>query len=1128
MNPNKPLMRKLYLALAGLFCLGTVSAQTILSEDFETGNTGDTPQPVAAGSGWTTVNGYTGESAHYNWYNYYSNPEGTGGPTITGNCCAACDAPIMTDADGAGPREEVLLSPELNLNDDYQLSFNFRVSPMNAYDYSKYDLQVRVVIDGDLSGAETIFSIQNEKMLRESGVLSYPISNWDIYNAKVGLEDFKDEKVQLAFVYKMYTDVANIVWLDDITVSKYTPATGPVPSVSLNRINFGNVYVGEKFYSDLITLTNTGKDGLQITGIDYPEGVSSTLDAASVNLNAYGHVDFNLSYTAALASAASGNVVIHTNGGDVTIAITASKQFVPDGYTLETFEQYFPPAGWASTGWVWSTNVLEGDHSVYCSGDYSASYLRSPRLDLSEGGSVTFTYYNSFDDEEDAPQYDIELQVSEDGGNSWESVWVSDYENGLNQLLTETVDLGERTDNCYVRWYYPAVETDDEGAYPHSSFLMDRVLLPHVYGADGVPTAASSPSPANNAKEVYPRDVVLSWAPAQFAKGYKVYVGTNAGANDLVDGVDVGNALTYTVPQCDYETLYRWKVVGYNDAGNGDSTTWKFTTQPDASVTEYPYEQDFLEDGLPTGWSEVASATYSRVWSVNSLYPYKNDTESYGVFYSPWLEAGESSSVTTQEFQIPSDDNMQISFIWGDGHPSDLVVDTTGLVKKENVEPNNGYTDVVFSIYADGAWKDVSHISREAYDEDGHKYWINEKYDLSEYKGKRVQFRWTHYSYNRNKDAGASLTHIVLERILGDKAKFNVATWDAGKVNYEKSVNSGTIFTLLNEGVNDLTIKSATFSTPNFSSTLKAGDVIKADNGLQFSCQFDALQTQDAVEDDLTIEFESGYKTSFPVSGEALHEGTYYYSFEPNDLDLQWTDDFTMIDADNAAGFTFSSYWVHYSKDGQKCAFSAESDSYEDGMYGMMGPVSGNWALVASSPQESCADNWIISKKVKATSISTFEFYARNWECLESVLPAANHHVTVLVSTTSNTDTKAFETVMKDTEMPLLSGKAWNHYVVDLSKYDGQDIYVALRHTTTEASNLAFFDDFTLRHFDIAVEEGVKDLAASDDAAVEVYTISGNLAARGTGMGVLRSLAKGFYIVRITENGVTRSLRIAK
>jgi hypothetical protein len=29
-------------------------------------------------------------------------------------------------------------------------------------------------------------------------------------------------------------------------------------------------------------------------------------------------------------------------------------------------------------------------------------------------------------------------------------------------------------------------------------------------------------------------------------------------------------------------------------------------------------------------------------------------------------------------------------------------------------------------------------------------------------------------------------------------------------------------------------------------------------------------------------------------------------------------------------------------------------------------------------------------------------------------------------------------------------------------------------------------------------------------------------------MDVVRSLNKGFYIVRITENGVTRSLRIAK
>ena len=37
--------------------------------------------------------------------------------------------------------------------------------------------------------------------------------------------------------------------------------------------SFGNMYVGEKMYTDFITLTNQGKNGLKITGFDFPEGV---------------------------------------------------------------------------------------------------------------------------------------------------------------------------------------------------------------------------------------------------------------------------------------------------------------------------------------------------------------------------------------------------------------------------------------------------------------------------------------------------------------------------------------------------------------------------------------------------------------------------------------------------------------------------------------------------------------------------------------------------------------------------------------------------------------------------------------------------------------------------------------
>ena len=109
-------MKKLLLTFAALMSLSTVQtqAQTILEEDFETGATASQASPIAKGEGWTTVNSYSGSNYRYNWFNEYRDPTGQTGPTISGAGCASCDAPI-TGADGAGPREEILLTPELNL-----------------------------------------------------------------------------------------------------------------------------------------------------------------------------------------------------------------------------------------------------------------------------------------------------------------------------------------------------------------------------------------------------------------------------------------------------------------------------------------------------------------------------------------------------------------------------------------------------------------------------------------------------------------------------------------------------------------------------------------------------------------------------------------------------------------------------------------------------------------------------------------------------------------------------------------------------------------------------------------------------------------------------------------------------
>lgn len=1114
-------MKKLYIILCGLLSFVALQAQTILEEDFETGATKSQSTPLTRGEGWTVVSSYKGTEWKFNWFNYYSDPESVSGSTISGAGCAACDAPTgSNNPEGAGPREEILLSPELNLDDTYQLQFSWKVSPMNNRDNSRYDLQVRVVEGDNLGSAETVFSIQNEQMLRESGVTVFPIDTWDLHTSKIDLSDFKGSKVKLAFVFKMMQPIANIAWIDDITVKKFAPETGPRATTTLERYDFKSVYIGEKVYSELITLTNVGKNGLKITGFDLPQGVSTTLKAEGVDLKTYEHVDFQLAYEASMTSAASGDAIIHTTGGDVKIAFTAQKQFVPDGYLLETFNDYFPPAGWRNNGWNATEVAIEGDQSVYCSGDFSVATLRSPRLDLSDGGKLIFTYYNQYDGES-VPEYDIEVQVSYDGGDTWATKWTSDYQNGLNQLLTAEVDLGLGSDESYVRFFYPAIESDDEGAYDHSSFTLDRVLLPHVYGADGVPGNCTVISPANNATDIYPKDIVLKWAPAQFAKGYKVYVGTNAEVNDLVEGVNVGNALTFTIPQAGYETTYRWKVVAYNEKGESTTaSTWRFTTQKDASVMEFPWSENFdkctTENPVPTGWLSTTTSSYKfPLWSPNAIYPYGGKGSSLAAGH---LEAGQNSTLLSPEFNLPADGKgMSISFVWGNAHPADLLVDETGLLKKENVPGGNGKDEVRFEIYADGEWKLASYLS-ESYATDK-KYWRNEVVDLMEYAGKKVQFRWICNCFETYKGY-ATLDNVVINGTIEDGVAFNHESWDAGQVNYLKGNNSGSLLTVRNSGKNDLKVKSATFGTQFFQTSLAAGQELKKGEGTAFDITFTAKEAGKKVEDVLTIAFENGYEATFPVKGETMAADVLFYSFEMNPLEYDWKQDFTQIDVDKKMNHEVGYYQTVVDNDGGRYAFTQVTNNNTM----MLAAHSGTHTIAAAAPADAtAADDWLISKQIVPANGATFDFYARNLGTVNTVFIGDNdlHRVEVLVSEAGNTKTADFKSVMHDTEMSYLEENKWHHFTADLSAYAGKPIYVALRHTTVSANAMAFFDDLTFTHVGEPDVTGIDAATVAADAQVEVFTLDGVKVASGRADKAVQQLGKGLYIVK-TASGEAR------
>ena len=96
-------------------------------------------------------------------------------------------------------------------------------------------------------------------------------------------------------------------------------------------------------------------------------------------------------------------------------------------------------------------------------------------------------------------------------------------------------------------------------------------------------------------------------------------------------------------------------------------------------------------------------------------------------------------------------------------------------------------------------------------------------------------------------------------------------------------------------------------------------------------------------------------------------------------------------------------------------------------------------------------DNYLVSpNKMKITENSTFSFYAR-----------ANHayyypeHFGVAISENGNSSEADFTTI-QDWTITQQQGTNWNKYTVDLSDYEGKEIYIAIRHffTTEEWNSL--------------------------------------------------------------------------
>lgn len=953
-------------------------------------------------------------------------------------------------------KEEWLITPEISLgSDSYKLEYKWSAAWVAA-EKKEYDVQIRATTDNGETWT-TIWSFMDRKMVEESGLV-YPWAAWVPHTSVVNISAYRSQRVKFAFVHCNLiggSGKGNSIKIDDVLIEDYNPITAPIVSGS-SSYTFPASYIGTKKYSEAMQIKNVGIDTLRIESANGLEGTDFTLvgDWSKLKLGPQESASYQIAYQPTLTGARAATLQLHTNGGTLEVKVEGSKIVLANGYNYEGFESpEFPPIGWSRStdDWKASNYALAGDRSAIVSLTKN-SELVSPRLDLSTGShQLTFTMFEQFEPSQEgvtAPDNYFDVLLSTDGGMTWQTI----FENNtlLNQTRTVTLDLkSPASDNCLVKWVYDCEQFGDWENLPEfSSVFMDEVILPPYYGRDSRPSAAANPSPAIGMVDIYNQDIQLSWQPVQFATGYKVYVGTSESSFELINGLETAQP-SYKLNQLAYKTKYYWKVVPYNSKGLAtEIPVWSFTTMSDQSIVKFPFFEGFESEQFPSlGW--VVTNNQLTRWSPTTTNPYEGKV-------SAMVSGNTNNSqavLQTPEVVLPSDKNMQISFYWGNTVP-------VSLAKGATVVSNDS---LYFEVKSEGVWITTAAISAPTSE---NQKWKRERIMLTKYKGQTVTFRWRYSLIKSAVSTGGGLDNILIEAAPeAGKAVVNVSNYSFGEVNYMKSLSSKGL-TILNDGESELTIESVSFTNKNFVCSLNPGLTLSTREKIDFSITFNAGTTNAALTDEMVVTFTNQVTCSLPISATALNNDIYYFSFEEDTYGSLNPNGLTTIDVDKSS--TVRPVLIKYPNYGAAFAYIVinQKPAPEGADWRNIYPRSGDQLLAAMSPTSKglVAEDWIVSPRLSATTKSQFRFYAKSYGG-----DFERSKVTILVSTTdANKESFAPLASFGVKEVPFIANKpgvGFTEFVADLSQFEGQAIYIALKHTTPYEGFVTFLDDFYYEHF---------------------------------------------------------------
>ncbi|MDA3865344.1 MAG: choice-of-anchor J domain-containing protein [Salinivirgaceae bacterium] len=539
------------------------------------------------------------------------------GSAYSGDSCAYV-SPSFLDQDIAYE----LRTPRFNMPENAQISFYwFNGEPL--------DMKNRV------AGVDSTYfeaSADGGNTWTKLASLSPAESQTAYQQVLLDLSDYAGNNTYLRWVYKILDENSypQYVFLDniDITQSEGTAAI----QLEIADTDFDNIAIGGANEQEVV-ITNTGIGSLlEITSVTLPDGFSCDYT---------GSIPGGQSDTAVIrfipeaAQSYSGSVVFEING-DFSGTNTISVQGQGVALLSEVYE-YFDntTVGEIPTGWRKIEDPDYAYHFVQVKSGTTGEYNSAPNVLRMYNGS----------------EYEYPLMAILPGVEGFETnqlnffavtsasepillhigVMENPYDASTFEVV-ETITVQPELTKHIVN--FDAGTTKPYIAFSHAmndsitgSIRIDDVewLNP---GSTSVPEPAGNLYPVDNSSNIdIMNNLKLKWSNEGGAPtGYRISIGTNDEANNMVDGLDVGDETAYMYDgELEFGTSYNWKVMAYNAFGDAETAyVWSFVTMADPTITEYPFDENFNaylehenEGGIfryPMGWSLENNLTQNYCW----------------------------------------------------------------------------------------------------------------------------------------------------------------------------------------------------------------------------------------------------------------------------------------------------------------------------------------------------------------------------------------------------------------------------------------------------------------------------------------------------------------------------------